>query len=60
MTQAEIQLFNDALAKSSTVTRTRPTKQKKSHFGADPNFQSTTGQTLSIHRRNKGTGLDSF
>ena len=59
MTQAEIEEFNAALQLSS-IAKSRPTKQRHQHFN-DFRFATTkAGPNMSLHRRNKGTGFNSF
>ena len=59
MTTDEIEEFNDTLEQSS-IAKSRPIRQKMQHFN-DFRFATTkVGPSLAIHKRKKGTGLDSF
>ena len=55
MTQAEIELLNAVLTKSNTVSRSRPRKQRPTHFN------NAKGENTTHHQyRNKTTGLNTF
>ena len=60
MTQAEIEEFNATLHMSSIASKSRPTKQRQQHFN-DFRFATTkVDPNMSIYRRNRGTGFNSF
>ena len=58
MTKYEIELLDAALSNTHAVSRSRPTKQRKTHFAETAG--AFKGPNLSIHYRNKSTGLNTF